>query len=119
MDILAKQDQATSLILVETDNPKTTEALSKCQAQAREVLSAYLAFAYDNPGTRRTAPRSKKLRQSYASHLSRKEFARGVRQLLALNLLVPMIEEDNRALFVMVPTVSKLNGLERRASKCR
>lgn len=118
MNNVTKQ-QAAALILVKSDTPKALQALSKCRAEGRDVLSAYLSFANDNPGMTRSAPSSRKLRHSYARHLSRKEFARGVRQLLALNLLVPVIEDDNRALFVVVPTFSKLNSLERRASKCR
>ena len=115
----ATNQQVTPLVLVESDSPKVLKDLSKCPKEGRDVLSAYLSFANDNPGATRRAPSSRRLRHSYASHLSRREFAKGVRQLLALNLLVPMIEDDNRALFVVVPTFSKLNGLERQASKCR
>lgn len=117
MNNVTKQ-QAAALILVESDTPEALQALSKCRAEGRDVLSAYLSFANDNPGMTRSAPSSRRLRHSYATHLSRRKFARGVRQLLALNLLMPVIEEDKRALFVVVPTVSKLYGLERQASKC-
>lgn len=106
METLTQNQQAPTLIIAETTAPKVAKAISKCPPEGRDVLNAYLCYGLDNPANPRIAPSSRKLRRLYAQRLSRRQFAKGIRQLIGLGLLVPVEESGKRALLIAIPATA-------------
>lgn len=110
--------QQSKLIIAESDSPRVAESFRQCQSQGLDVLNAYLSYAQETSRPLRI-PSSRRLRHRYAQHLSRKEFAQGVRQLIALELLIPLPNSPfNDTLIIIVQTCGKNINPEGQATTC-
>lgn len=104
MSYLLETKTKARLVVVESDSPRVKDALAKCQAQGLDALNAYLQYANEAPKPL-TFPSSRQLRHKYAQRLSRKELARGIRQLIALELLIPLPKTpQSETVLVVVPS---------------